>query len=135
MSYWRKLFLVVLLALSLPVQAFAAISMQCAARTEAGERVGARARPAASAHHLDMHRMTLGNDERHPHHGEDAHRAHHTPTCSTCASCCIGAGLPAVPVVGVPADAMRVAIPVPPCAGAVPFLTDGIERPPRYFLV
>ena len=30
MSYWRKFILVVLLALSLPIQSFATVSMQCA---------------------------------------------------------------------------------------------------------
>jgi hypothetical protein len=37
MSYWRKLFLVVLLALSLPVQSFAAVSMKCESSQIGGE--------------------------------------------------------------------------------------------------
>ncbi|AQQ48154.1 hypothetical protein A8F72_08665 [Burkholderia cenocepacia] len=133
MSYWRKLFIVVLLALSLPVQSFAAISMKCAAaHAEAGEGATPHAEQATPAHHHEMHGVALADDDHPPHrHGSGRH-AH---SCSTCASCCFGTGLPAVPAIAVSTDATRVAIPLPSSAGVVSFLTDGIERPPRYLLV
>ena len=133
MSYWRKLFIVVLLALSLPVQSFAAISMKCvAAHADAGEGATQHAEQAASEHHHEMHGVAFADDD-HPHHYHG--NAHHAHSCSTCASCCFGTGLPAVPVVAVSTDATRVAIPLPSSAGVVSLLTDGFERPPRCLLV
>jgi hypothetical protein len=42
MSYWRKLFLVVLLAPSLPVRSFAAVSMNCEPWQFGGDRASAQ---------------------------------------------------------------------------------------------
>ncbi|WP_232437296.1 DUF2946 family protein [Burkholderia ubonensis] len=125
MSYWRTFFIVVLLALSLPVQSFAAVSTQCAAAQDDAPR---HREQAAPEYHRDMQRMARADDAHHPRHHGGAHHAH---ACSTCASCCIGTGLPAMPAVAVAPDAARVASPIPPPAGVVSFLTDGIERPPR----
>jgi hypothetical protein len=129
MSYWRKLFLVVLLALSLPVQSFAAVSMICAS-PEAVDQ--------ATADHLhldessDGHVLVANNDD---HHGDDPSGAHHTHACLTCASCCVGAALPAVPAVSASADRVHFPVPLPPAVAVVSFVTGGIERPPRLFLV
>ncbi|AOJ04101.1 hypothetical protein WS70_19665 [Burkholderia mayonis] len=135
MSYWRKLFVIVLLALSLPVQSLAAVSMNCEvahvddvaparhplqAGTESGHGV------------LDM--TVTAADHRHPGQG-DAHHAHPCATCVSCVSCCVGAGLPAGSVSAAFFDAVRITPPFPQDAGTVSFLTDGIERPPRTALV
>ncbi|WP_343726358.1 hypothetical protein [Burkholderia seminalis] len=110
MSYWRKFLVVVLLALSLTIQSFAAVSMQCA---------GVAVMPAEAAPHAQ--------EGRHDHDGH----ARHASSCSACVSCCFGTGMsgagavPAVTSVGV-----AIAAP-PPSAGGVSFLTGGIDRPPR----
>lgn len=134
MSYWRRLFLVVLLILSLPVQSYAAASMKCTAELSDASAHAAAAMYAehdAPEHHHDMAMMTAALGE--PHH-EGGHAAH-PHACSTCASCCFGAALPAGSVVAVPMVNSLVAIRIPPSAGVVSFLTGGIERPPRHFLV
>ncbi|MGN6316510.1 hypothetical protein [Trinickia sp.] len=133
MSYWRKFFIVVLLALSLPVQSFAAISMICvASHAQAGETPLAHAEQTMSEHHHDMHGTTLAADDHRTHRHSGGHHAH---SCSMCAACCFGTALPAVPVVVISAGARRATPSIPPSAGVVSFLTDGIERPPRYTLV
>ncbi|MGN6652615.1 hypothetical protein [Trinickia sp.] len=133
MAYWRKLFIVVLLALSLPVQSFAAVSMKCvSAHANAAKTPALHAgHDMSEHHHHDMHRVALAGDGHPPHHGD----SHHAHSCSTCASCCFGTALPAVPVVAASLNAMRVITRIPPSAGVVSFLTDGIERPPRNTLV
>ncbi|MBS2132206.1 hypothetical protein KEX41_28900 (plasmid) [Burkholderia thailandensis] len=130
MSYWRNFFIVVLLALSLPVQSFAAISMKCvAAYADDSEVHAPHEEEAGSAHRPHAtHDMALADNGHYHHHHGVAHQAH---SCSTCASCCFGAGLPTVPVVAVSADVRRATVSFPPSAGVVSFLTDGIERPPR----
>jgi hypothetical protein len=132
MSYWRKLLIVVLLALSLPVQSFAAVSMKCVpARASVGELPVRHAGYEMSGHHHGMHAMVVADDGHHHDHG----RSHHVHSCSTCASCCFGSALPATPIVAATPDATRFVTSIPPSAGVVSFLTDGIERPPRYSLV
>ncbi|PCE34168.1 hypothetical protein [Burkholderia ubonensis] len=125
MSYWRTLFIVVMLALSLPVQSFAAVSTQCAVAPDDAPR---HPEQAAPEYHRDMPRMARADDAHRPRHHGDAHQAR---ACSICASCCIETGLPAAPAVAAAPDAARVAHPIPPPAGVVSFLTDGVERPPR----
>jgi hypothetical protein len=133
MSYWHKLFLVVLLALSLPVQSYAAVSMKCvAALSEAGKGATSQGEPhGMSAHAHEMHRAAFESGE-HLAHGSPQSHLH---ACSTCASCCVGAGLLAVPVVATPRVDTLVMTLVPPSARVASFLTGGIERPPRAFLV
>ncbi|WP_256583693.1 hypothetical protein [Burkholderia singularis] len=133
MSYWRNFFIVVLLALSLPVQSFAAASMKCASvLAKAGETPIVHAEQRMSEHHHDMPATALAADDHHARHHGGSHHAH---SCSTCAACCFGTGLPAVPAVVISSDATRVVVSIAPGAGVVSFLTDGIERPPRYALV
>lgn len=140
MSYWRKLFLVVLLALSLPVQSFAAVSMKCESLQVGGEGVSMFHENAGEATHQHDPAATMAdsaNDDagaqvqNHSHPGG----AHHVHACSACASCCFGGGLPAAPLAAISADAVHFAVPLPPTVRVASFLTDGIERPPRISLV
>ncbi|WP_250532561.1 hypothetical protein [Caballeronia sp. AZ10_KS36] len=131
MSYWRKFIIVVLLALSLPVQSFAAVSMVCAPSEVADDE-------ASSHQHLHQseaagdHTVIADNDEHAGHHHNGGHHVH---TCSTCASCCVGAALPVVPTATASVDLTHFSIPLPKDAGVALFLTGGIERPPRSILV
>lgn len=108
MSYWRKLFVIVLLVLSLPVQTLAAVSMNCD--------------PAPA-------------DDGHRHDGRGGAHHDHAHACPTCLSCCVGAGLPAASVAAASFDAARPRLFLPRDTRAVSFLTGGIERPPRTSLV
>ena len=131
MSYWRKLFLVVLLALSLPVQSFAAVSMICASSEVADDEA------STSPHHhqpgaADGHAVVADSNDHEGHHHNGGHHVH---ACPTCASCCVGAALPVAPTVSASADLIHFSVPLPPNAGVVLFLTSGIERPPRSILV
>ncbi|WP_254366813.1 hypothetical protein [Paraburkholderia sp. NMBU_R16] len=130
MSYWRKLFIVILLTLSLPLQSFAAVSMKCV--TAQAEAASKHVEEATSAYQPGAHDMTVAGDDHRHQHRDNAHHAH---SCSACASCCFGTGIPAVPVVSVSLNATRIAAPFPQSVGVVSFLTDGIERPPRFPLV
>jgi hypothetical protein len=130
MSCWRKLVLVVLLALSLPVQAFAAVSMMCATPEAVDHE--------ATAEHV--HQPELADEhavftESGGHQGHHHNGGHHVHACLTCASCCVGAALPVAPAVCASADPIQFSAPLPPDAGVVLFLTGGIERPPRSILV
>ncbi|WP_308112568.1 MULTISPECIES: hypothetical protein [Paraburkholderia] len=140
MSYWRKLFLVVLLALSLPVQSFAAVSMKCESSHVGGEGVSMLHENAGEATHQHDHAAMMAdsaNDIAGAHSQNDSHPggAHHAHACSTCASCCFGGGLPVAPVAAISADAVHFAVPLAPSVRVASFLTDGIERPPRISLV
>ncbi|WP_175843635.1 hypothetical protein [Burkholderia arboris] len=114
MSYWRKFLLVVLLALSLPIQSFAAVSMQCAAAAVA---------PVEAAPHA----MPVAQDGRHDHDGS----ARHASQCSACVSCCFGTGMSGAPAVPAAADVRAAIVSQPLSAVVVSFLTGGIDRPPR----
>ncbi|AVR13855.1 hypothetical protein WK24_19700 [Burkholderia vietnamiensis] len=134
MSYWRKLFLVLFLALSLPVQSFAAIAMQCAAAhaDEDVEFATGAGHPLAEQHHeaADVH--AAADHGTHQHSLGDTHHAH---SCSTCVSCCVGAGLPTAPSVARSFDSALTAVFPSSSTAAASFLTAGIERPPRILLV
>ncbi|KAG8149965.1 hypothetical protein [Burkholderia catarinensis] len=117
MSYWRKFLVVVLLALSLPIQSFAAVSMPCA---------GAVVSHAEEAPHtMQAAQATLGSHTDH-----DSH-ARHASSCSACVSCCFGTGMSGAPAVHAAADVCVAVVAHPPSAGGVSFLTGGIDRPPR----
>jgi hypothetical protein len=141
MSYWRKLFLVVLLALSLPVQSFAVVSMKCESSQIGGEGGAMRYQNASEMIHqhggAEMITAAGGHDDasvqaqNHSHQGD----AHHAHTCAACASCCFGGGLPADPQAAISAAVVPFAVPLPPAARVASFLTDGIERPPRISVV
>lgn len=131
MSPWRRFLVIVLLVLSLPAQSLAAISMRYAAAST-GELPmhDTRSVMHESGHHARLAALS-GDDHRH-HHPSDACRAH---PCSTCSLYCSGAGLPASPFVAVAPDVRHIALAPASSAAAASFLTDGIERPPRLFLV
>ncbi|KAA0091221.1 hypothetical protein CIW54_02845 [Paraburkholderia sp. T12-10] len=133
MSICRRILIVLLLALSLPVQSFAAVSSQYTTapvhRTEMGMP---HAEHGASARHMHVgHETMLARSDNERHCGN----AHQTHTCSTCASCCLGIALPSAPAVDVCAAISRAIVPPPSSVGVVSFLTDGIERPPRHLSV
>ena len=129
MSYWCKLFIVVLLALILPVQSFAAVSMKCAiADTDAGKASFGYAAHDRLAHGLALHEVVAQADDGNRRPCDSCHAR----SCLTCASCCcFGIAVPAVPTVAMPTDATRVITRTSPSADVVSFLTDGIDRPPR----
>src|SRR5690349_3271559 len=116
MSHWRKLIIVVLLALSLPLQSLAAISMQCAPADAngAGAPLG-HAEHGVTDHLHPMPGLALADDGGHRHHGN----THHAHSCSTCASCCVGTALPVAPTAAASPDATRVIARIPPSARAV----------------
>ena len=130
MSYWRKLFLVVLLALSLPVQSFAAVSMICAP-AEVAEDESVTYQFGQSGP-MDEQAVVADVDD---HNGHDHNGGHHAHACLTCASCCVGAALPVVSALSASVDLTHFSIPLPADAGVALFLTGGIERPPRSILV
>jgi hypothetical protein len=134
MSYWRKLFVVVLLILSLPVQSFAAVSMKCGSSHFGNEVASAHHEDADESlpHHHTHEVAVAGSDHDSQPHGGDLHHAH---SCSTCASCCFGGALPGAPTVATSVDAVHFALPIPRSDRIASFLTGGIERPPRISLV
>ncbi|MDR6497156.1 hypothetical protein J2785_000298 [Burkholderia ambifaria] len=114
MSYWRKFILVVLLALSLPIQSFATLSMQCA---------GAAVPHAKEAPHT----MSIAQGTQ----GKQGDHDSHAPSCAACVSCCFGTSMSGVPAVPAASDASIAIASYSPSAVVVSFLTGGIERPPR----
>lgn len=134
MSYWRKFVLVVLLALSLPIQSFAAVSMACAG---AGAVVATpHAEGAARADDsAAQHAMSGANGGQHGHQHEHVDHARHAQPCPACGSCCFGTGMADLPAVSV-ASGIGIAIAsFAPTPVVVTFLTGGIDRPPRRLLV
>jgi hypothetical protein len=135
MSYWRKFILVVLLTLSLPAQSFAAVSMNCNS-WQAGHD-GAYSRGVDGPMSTDVayaRGMQTAAEMHHAHH--HAGDVEHFCACSASATCCcVGAVLPTSLASTDFVGAARFAIPFTPSTGAASFLTGGIERPPRLFLV
>ncbi|WP_431261588.1 hypothetical protein [Burkholderia contaminans] len=121
-----------LLALSLPIQSFAAVSMACAGAVvamphaedgaSADDAVAPRAMPNA---HGGQHK-----DE----HAHDDHARHAQP-CSACGSCCLGAGMADLPAMSVVSGIGIARVSFAPTPIVVSFLTGGIDRPPRRLLV
>ncbi|HHY6931431.1 hypothetical protein [Burkholderia ambifaria] len=124
MSYWRKFILVVLLALSLPIQSFATVSMQCAGVAAAvpyAEDGASADHPGAS---LAMSSALSGE------HAHDDH-ARHASSCSSCGACCFGTGIADPPAASVASGIGIAFVAFAPSPVVVSFLTGGIERPPR----
>ncbi|RQU84954.1 hypothetical protein DF133_26990 [Burkholderia cenocepacia] len=111
MSYWRTFLVVVLLALSLPIQSFAAVSMPCA---------------GAAVPHEDqaLHTTPTAQDGHHDH-------ARHASSCAACVSCCFGSAMPGALEAPAAASVGVTTVAPPRSAGDVSFLTGGIDRPPR----
>jgi hypothetical protein len=132
MSYWRKLFLVVLLVLSLPVQSFAAVEMNCESWQFGSDGTSVHENGvAAQADMGHMHAVLSADSMLDHHHPSDLH---HTHSCAACAACCVGAAAPASVSATVAVD-LSFAIPFPLSTGGASFLTGGVERPPRPALV
>lgn len=123
MSYWRKFILVVLLALSLPIQSFATVSMRGAGAVVAAPHAG----NAVSAHVAAASHAMSG---AHGGHAQDDH-ARHASSCSACGACCFGTGVSEVSAVSVPAGVGIAVASSRPSSIVVSFLTGGIDRPPR----
>ncbi|CAB3960405.1 MULTISPECIES: hypothetical protein [Burkholderia] len=134
MSYWRKFVLVVLLALSLPIQSFATVSMACAGagavvampHVEGGASADDWAAP---------HAMPGANGGQHKHQHEHDDHARHAQPCSACASCCLGTGMADLSAVSVASGIGIALVSFAPTPVVVSFLTGGIDRPPRRLLV
>ncbi|MBR8186817.1 hypothetical protein KDW54_30950 [Burkholderia ambifaria] len=126
MSYWRKFILVVLLALSLPIQSFATVSMQCAGAGAVAAVPHAEDRMSAD-HPAASRAMPSAQGGEHAH---DDH-ARHASACSSCGACCFGTGI-ADPYAASVASGIGIAfVAFAPSPVVVSFLTGGIERPPR----
>ena len=128
MYYWRKLFIVVLLALSLPAQSFAPVAMKCGVGQ--AHHHSAHVAPEGGEHHAAMsgaEHLHASGDHHH-----DGHQAH---ACATCASCCSGAVMLSVPILPPTAETAHFFLSPSSSAPVVSFLTGGIERPPRSILV
>nr|WP_237666261.1 hypothetical protein [Burkholderia sp. KCJ3K979] len=74
MSYWRTFLAVVLLALSLSIPSFAAVSMQCPGAAVPQEEKASYAMPAAQGGHHD--------------HGDRDDHARHASSCAACVVMC-----------------------------------------------
>ncbi|WP_175965531.1 hypothetical protein [Burkholderia sp. BCC0322] len=130
MSYWRKFFVVVLLALSLPIQSFATVSMACAGAgvampyAESGASAGDSAVPHAMP-------GTQGGQHTHAH----GDHAGHAQPCAACGSCCLGTSMADLPAMSVASGTGIAIVSFAPTPVVVSFLTGGIDRPPRRLLV
>ncbi|VWM08804.1 hypothetical protein [Burkholderia lata] len=133
MSYWRKFLVVVLLALSLPIQSFATVSMACAG----ADAVVAipHAEDGASAVEAMPHAMLGVQGGHHERQHEHADHARHAQPCSACGSCCLGNSMADIPAMSVAPGIGVTIISFAPTPVVVSFLTGGIDRPPRRLLV
>lgn len=127
--------LTALVALAIPVQGIAAVRMlHCAAGHERPQatRTVAHDHAGHDAHHGAPHGAdtNLAMADGHAPAPDDDHALPGGTGCSACATCCAGMGLPAAevrlggtapeaPVADLRADAVP------------PFLTGGLDRPPR----
>lgn len=121
-------FLLWLVVLAVPLQGLAAATMlNCAAMHGAASATLDHAGHDDHDHDHDHAAMAAAHDDAAADAGAP-HAADHK--CSACAACHASLGLP-VAMPKLPAvDAVQ-AHPVPRASGAEPFLTGGLERPPR----
>lgn len=129
-----RVFLLVLLAVLLPVRGAVAAAMLCA-----GPAPVAVVADAAHAHHgadhgVDQPAHDAGHHEAGHgagHDGHDADHAHQGNACPTCASgCCVTPLAVQPPSVQAPAEIATVAFPAL-TAPAPAFQSGGFDRPPR----
>lgn len=147
MSRVFQITLMWLIALAVPLQGFAAAAMPgCDPSHHAMAAPVPVVEPHGDAMMAMPHAQTMAADasdagpsaDAHAHaRWTESHGASHASakgSCTPCAFCCVGAALPA---------AVLTLEPVPPTDffvlsdpdSAVAFLTEGLERPPRSFLV
>ncbi|CAH2918499.1 MAG: FIG00455017: hypothetical protein [uncultured Paraburkholderia sp.] len=130
---WRKLFIVFLLALSLPVQSFPAVTMTCAAGSARESKPAHQhvVQPEQVSLHAHLHQHAAPRVDHSQADGHQHGGAQHAHACSTCASCCFGAAMLSVPALPSSTRIVDSFEPAPHPTPAASFLTGGIERPPR----
>jgi hypothetical protein len=151
-----RLWLLVLLAVLLPVRGALAATMPCGPASMGGhgglQGVSGHGHPAGGrGHAAEAHHRAEGHAHHHHHHGQHQgqtqhqvqshaadpgqHGTQHDPSgqdrCSLCAACCAGASLPSAPL-GVDEPPATASVPFPGFSAPSPtFQSDGLERPPR----
>lgn len=148
-----------LVALAVPAQGYAAVTMfGCGPAhhgmtgTQLQLQLQSQSQSQAAAAHDDDAAVPQHSHEAHAetavgHHHDDATEPSHvhelkhgTPgkvgkgSCTPCASCCVVAALPAAMLVFEPVALVDFFVPLAP-RNVAPFLTEGPERPPRFLLV
>lgn len=140
-----------LIALAVPVQGSAAVTMFDCGSDEHHGKVGT-ASPSAAKNDYAAD-VLLPSHEAHSvlvqdHHREQASQtAHAQPLedqtsadqtgeghCSPCASCCVVAALPSTTVQFQPVSLVDLFVQLEP-RDVISFLTESLDRPPRFFLV
>ena len=140
-----------LVALAVPAQGYAAVTMFGCGPAHHGMTGTQSQSQVASAdndnaavpqHSHEAHVETAGG-HHHDDFAEPSHvhvLKHGTPgkvdkgSCTPCGSCCVVAALPAAMLVFEPVTLVDFFVPLAP-RGVAPFLTEGPERPPRSLLV
>lgn len=125
MLYRIRVALMWVLLAALPLQGFAAASMLGCGPNHHRASVTAPTEAAAPGSDAVHHHTASGDHD----HADKA-----GSKCSVCAACCVGAALPAAALVFAAAAPPEVPTTLL-WMGAVGFLTDGPDRPPRSLLV
>lgn len=139
-----------LIALAVPVQGYAAVAMvSCGPGHQSmvgtsSPVVGPDDRSADVPQHSHEGYSALDSDHHHDEMARAGHahllKGHDTSgktgkgSCSPCASCCVVAALPSAVVEFQPVPLVDSFVPLAPRELTL-FLTEGLERPPRLFLV
>lgn len=144
MRFWLRLLIVWFIAIALPVQGIAGVTMvhcgsshgRMGAAMEATQHRHA-AHDAVAAHHHDADETDLATR------GHDTAQAKSQPgklsdlaqyKCSSCASCCAGSALPSA-MPRMPEPTVAPAVFVEEMVTVDAFASDGPDRPPRTLLV
>lgn len=119
--------LILLLALTLPIQGYAAAAMVFCG-SEKVTMVSAVGDGGATAHHMHAQNADLPSKAQHGNHDHSSHDKN-SSSCSSCAACCVGA----IPM----QSALLAAQPLPathftqfPFSGFVGYTPENPERPP-----
>ena len=131
MSGVLRIVLTWILAAALPLQGVAAASMTlcgtpgagAAAHHQVDDRSG---EPATTMHAMPGHDVV----QDHAEHGHDGRHSQSAEKCSVCAACCASLAI-AVADFALPPVALSESFASPFGAGVSPFVTEGLERPPR----
>ena len=149
MLRFLRITLLWLVALAVPAQGYAAVTMfGCGPGHHGMTGMQSQAAPADDDNAaVPQHFHHAGFETSGGHHHDDSAQPSHvhvlthgTPgkvgkgSCTPCASCCVVAALPAAMLVFEPVALADFFAPLAP-RGVAPFLTEGLERPPRFFLV
>ena len=120
-----------LLAAALPLQGLAATSMTLCRTLGEGVPAHRHVHDGKGGPASTMNAMP-GHDSAHGHRGhhQEAGQGEAAAKCSVCAACCASMAI-AVAGFSLPLIALSESFASPIGAGAFPFVTDGLERPPR----